>query len=171
MVTKKTPDLAGFGNYLKLIRKKAGIKSPRQAALMTQRKQGEVKGGPSSIEYSQSYSDEKGLVFDIPAVRLRAYADLYKVPYEEIVAQLVKEKYGIDLIPVEDAGQPKTLRDVVPLESVSTLEAVAAALKSEKGEEVKRCIANMLDLAFPGPNSQGQSSTLVGEVKRNKGAA
>ena len=95
MVTKKISDLPEFGKYLSSIREKAGIKTPHQAAQMTQRKKIQETKESGSFSYNQVYTDEKGLVFDIPPERLRIYAELYKVPYEEIVEKLVEEKYGV----------------------------------------------------------------------------
>jgi len=98
MVTKRTPDLPSFGKYLFRIRKEASIKSRFQAAEMLAEgiNSGEKKfSGLMPLTPNQISKDEKGLIFDIPPDRLKAYSVLYKVPYEEIIARLAEEKYKV----------------------------------------------------------------------------
>ena len=131
MVTKKISDLPEFGKYLSSIREKAGIKTPHQAAQMTQRKKIQETKESGSFSYNQVYTDEKGLVFDIPPVRLRIYAELYKVPYEEIVEKLVAEKYGVmrkttiedfrDLVPEKQAELHEILQKILAKRKIRTV--------------------------------------------------
>jgi len=106
MVTKLSPDLPRFGRYLAYIRKRAGIRSQRQAAAISQRLDKEGIIDIASVTYSQINADEKGLVSDLPMARLKAYSIIYKVPFSEIVDCLVAEKYGVSRS--EDSESPAT---------------------------------------------------------------
>ncbi len=151
--------LPGFGRYLKSIRIKKGIGSQRQAADILNRKENFY------ITYHQINADEKGKVEEIPSARLRAYAKLYDTRYEEILAALVKEKYGAVLIPA-DAKHSNSIADVVRPENAEILESVEAALESDKGEKVRVCIEQMLDLAFG--NYRMKRSTTMPEDAQTK---
>ena len=92
MTRKRPVKLYSFGSFLTKCRLAAGISSLNTVVI----KFNDLKlKGVENTSISQISYDEHGQTFDIPPDRLRAYAELYKVPYEEIVEKLVEEKYGV----------------------------------------------------------------------------
>jgi len=166
---RKDPEesLPEFGVFLASIRRMAGIKHRTQAVDTVKRR--ELSPG---ISYDQITADEAGRVSDIPADRLKAYAELYKVPYAEIVARLIEEKYGVKMIP-DDPDNPVSIKDVVPQENAPFLEELNQLLSGEERERLVACL-NMLLTAFPGPNTEGRPAAHAeGEANKakKKGAA
>jgi hypothetical protein len=139
MVTKVVPDLPLFGRYLALIRKKAGVKSQRQAALMTERLRTQGIDGIPLLTSSQVYSDEKGLVSDIPSDRLEAYSILYKVSLEEIIAHLVEEKYSVTRTEKMEVSVSE-IPDIVPPEEREAYELLRHLLDTKSREGVLTCL-------------------------------
>lgn len=170
MVKKSSPDLPEFGRYLSTLRKNLGIKSQRQTASINERLLQTERKGIAPISYSQVNADERGLIADISPARLRAYAVLYKVPYAEIVTHLVREKYGVDLVPA-DGSCPKTIKDVVPQENAPFLEELNRLLSGEERRRIVSCFNGMLE-AFSSPNSPGRATTQEeAEEEKKVGAA
>jgi len=164
-----------FGAYLSQLRKKAGIKTQSQVMKNVKKRIEEgiyLKEDFRELSYNNINADEKGLVSNLPTERLKAYAELYKVPYEEILSELIKEKYGVKMIP-EDPERPVSIKNVVPQENAPFLEELNRLLSGEEREKVVACF-NMLLTAFGGPNSTGRGARQVGaetENVKNKGAA
>ena len=98
MVMKAIPPLPLFGKYLASLRKRSGIQSQRLTANLIARDLiAENRRFPeiTAISPNQIFADEKGLISDIPAKRLKAYSIIYKIPFEQIVSVFIEEKYGI----------------------------------------------------------------------------
>jgi transcriptional regulator with XRE-family HTH domain len=83
--------LGSFGSYLRTLRKGRGM-SLQQAVNAICRRAPELRLSVSALSRY-----EAGEVLDPRPPLLRACAQAYRTPYEQLIAALVADKYGVDL--------------------------------------------------------------------------
>ena len=92
MVPRKTVTaLPRFGAFLVQLRESFRWRQAQAADIATRRELAVSRQALRGLEEGKTQSPEPEL--------LRAVAQLYKVPYEELVRRYVHERYGIDLTP------------------------------------------------------------------------